>query len=206
MTADLNNLVRLKKPQIQPAAEVLTLAFQDYPLYTYFIPDASERKNKLRYLHEYCIRYSVLYGEVYATSPNLEGIAAWLPPRVYMTLWRKIRSGGFLLMFKLGTGVISRKRYFDHHISSIHKHHAPLPHWYLFYLAVAPMFQGKGYASTLLKPMFTRIDKEHLPCYVETEQERNVSIYQHYGFKVVEEGIIPGTEICLWAMLREKSS
>ncbi len=207
MIADLNNLVRLKEPQIKPAAEMLGRAFQDDPLFTHFFPDASERKSKLPYIFKFLIRYGVWYGEVYATSPNLEGVAVWLPPeKADMTLRRMIWSGDFSILFNLGMKFISRQRSITDYILSIHKRHAPFRHWFLQSIGVDPMFQGKGYAGTLLKAMFARIDQEHLPCYLETQNEKNVSIYQHYGFKVVEEFAIPGTEFSNWAMLREKSS
>jgi len=57
-----------------------------------------------------------------------------------------------------------------------------------------------------VKAVLSRIDEEHLPCYLDTEEEENVPLYQRYGFRVVEELIIPDTDIRLWAMLREKSS
>jgi len=206
MITGLDKLVRLQKPQVKPAGEMSARAFQDYPLYNYLMPDASERRNRLHYLLEFLIRYGVLYGEAYATSPGLEGVAVWLPPeKSRMTLWRAIRSGGFSIIFKLGMKFISRQWGINDYMSSVHEHRAPFPHWYLFVLAVDPVLQGKGYAGNLLRAMLARIDEEHLPCYVETEREENVSMYQHYGFKVVEEGIIPGTEIGLWAMLRESS-
>jgi hypothetical protein len=54
----------------------------------------------------------------------------------------------------------------------------------------------------LLKPMFSRIDKEGLPCFLETQAEKNVALYEHLGFRVVEEGIVPGSGVKSWAMLR----
>jgi predicted GNAT family N-acyltransferase len=51
--------------------------------------------------------------------------------------------------------------------------------------------------------MFARLDKEKLPCFLETQSEKNVKIYKRYGFRVVEKGAIPDTEIPHWAMLRE---
>lgn len=204
MATDLSALVRLTKAQVKPAAEMMARAFQDYPLFVYFLPDASERKKKSTYDFQSLIGYGLLYGEVYATSPNLEGVAVWLPSgKVSMTLWRNIRSGRLFMLFRLGIKFFLKHRSFGDYISSIHKRHAPFPHWTLQLLGVDPVYQGKGYASTLLKPMLARIDRENLPCYVETHNERNVPIYQHLGFKVVEEGIIPGTEVTNWAMLRE---
>jgi len=79
MVSNLSNLVRVKKSHIKPVAEMLARAYQDDPLYAYFIPDASERRIKLPYFLQFLIRYNVLYGEFYATSTNLEGIVGWLP-------------------------------------------------------------------------------------------------------------------------------
>lgn len=202
-----DNLVRLTKAQVKQAGEMFARVFQDYPLLTYVIPDATERENISHVFFEVLVRYGVLYGEVYAISSNLEGVAMWLPSeKADMTLWRMIRCGVFSLLFKLGKKAISRIKSYSDYAFSMHKRHAPFRHWYLSFIGVDPMFQGKGYASTMLRTMFTRIDQEHLPCYLETHNEKNVSIFQHYGFKIVEEDVIPGTEINHWAMLREKSS
>lgn len=203
MRVTLNNLFRLTKVQIKPAAQVCVRAFQDDPLFVCFIPDACQRKNKLFYLFQFSIRYGLLYGEVYATSPNLEGVAVWLSSEI--SLWRAIRSGGMSLFFKLGWKTISRMRPVMKHIFSIHRSYVSFPHWYLFLIGVDPAFQGKGYARSLLRAMLDRIDQEHLPCYLETENQNNLSIYRRYGFKVIKDVIIPGTKLHHWLMLREKS-
>lgn len=105
MTNDLSTLVRLGKPDIKPAAKVLARAFQEHPIFVYSIPDASKRRDKLHHVFEKGVRYGVLYGEVYATSPNLEGVAILLPAETAdMTLWRLIRVGMLFLFFRLGGG------------------------------------------------------------------------------------------------------
>lgn len=207
MTNDLGSLVRLKKSHIKPASQVLARAFHDYPIFVYFVPDASRRRDRLHYLFRYLVLYGILYGEVHATSPNLEGVAIWLPsPESDLTAWRMIRSGSFALLFQFGWEVISRQLPVADFLSSIQKRNAPSRHWFLQTIGVDPAFQGKGHASTLLKPMFARIDAENLTCYLDTEDENNVSIYQHYGFRVVEQAIIPGTDVTVWAMLRDSQS
>jgi len=203
MATDPNCLFRLGKAYVKPAADTLGRAFQNDPLLTYFIPDACERKSKSVHIIQCYIRYGVLYGEVYATSRNLEGVAVWIPSeKVDMTKWRAIRTGWPALYFKLGKSSVTRLSQVDESISSMYSRHAPFPNLYLQWLGVDPVFQGKGYASTLLEPVFARIDREHLPCYVETQNIKNVPMYQHFGFKIVEETIIPGTEIRHWAMIR----
>ena len=90
-----------------------------------------------------------------------------------------------------------------HYPDSVHKRHAPFPHWYLQAIGVEPRLHGKGYASKLLKGKFERFDREGLACYLETQNEENISMYEHYGFEVVEEYFLPNTSFNNWAMLRK---
>ena len=204
MVVNVNNPVRLTRAQVKPAAEMMARAFHDDPGSVYFFPDVSERKNKLPYIFQLLIRYGLLYGEAYATSPNLEGVAVWLPSeKVHRTLWGSIRSGSLSLLFKVGRNTVDKGRSFGEYVSSIRKRRAPFRYWYLLLLGVDPVYEGKGYASILLRAMFARIDKKRLPCYLETATEKNVAIYQHHGFRVVEEGKVLGSEVTIWAMLRK---
>ena len=40
-------------------------------------------------------------------------------------------------------------------------------------------------------------------CYLETNKECNISMYEHFGFKLMERGKIPGTDVEHIAMYRE---
>ena len=205
MAADLNNLVRLTKSQVKAASEVLDRAFEDYPLHVAFIPDESERKKKSRYFLEIFIRYGILYGEVYATSPKLEAVAVWVTSeKADFTMWRMIRSGILPYIFRVGRKTISRMMSVGDYLISIHKRYAPFPHLYAWYIGVDPKFQGKGYGRTLIEVMLARADSEQLPCYGETHTEESVALWEHYGFKVICETVILGTEVKHWAMLRDK--
>ena len=94
MSADLSSPIRLTKSQVKEASEVLDLAFENYPLHIALIPDEYERKRKSRYFLEVAIRYGILYGEVYATSPKLEAVSIWLPSeKADFAIWKMIRSG-----------------------------------------------------------------------------------------------------------------
>lgn len=204
MIADLNNLLRLEKSQVRAASEVLSRAFHDDPLFSSFIPDPLQRKKKLHYLLETMVHYSVSYGEVYATSPNFEGVAVWLPfDKVEMTLWRGIRNGGLSIIFNLGLRSTFRQLSVSDLMSSRHKRHITSPHWYLYLLGVEPELQGKGYASKLVKAMLDRTDHEGLACYLDNTNEKNLTMYQRYGFRVIEEYEVPKTGVSIWAMLKE---
>ena len=207
MGTDLKDLVRLNKLHIKPAAEVLTQAFRNYPLLQYSFPDKLERERIAPYFFQYILSYGIRYGETYATSPNLEGVAVWLTSDNYpMTFWRSIRSVPLSIIFGFGRAGGRKMRYTGEYIDMVHKRLAPFKHWFLQTIGVDPQFQGKGYAGKLLRAMFTKIDEEGLPCYLETLDETNVRLYEHFGFKVIEKSAIPETKLTNWAMLREKSS
>ena len=152
------------------------------------------------------LRIGIHYGEVYTTSPSLEGLAMWTlagdPRHSDVTLWRVIRHGGLLLPFTLGRGAILRHISASNFVLKICKRIVPFRHWHLQLLGVDPGCHGSGHASALLRPMLARIDEEHLPCYLDTQNERNVALYRHFGFEVADEGIIPNTQLRTWAMLR----
>jgi len=202
---DLNNLIRITKTRSKAAAEVLYLAFEDYPLHVVFIPDESERKKKSRYFLDFFIRYGIAYGEVYATSPKLEAVAMWLPSeKADFTMWRMIQCGLLSYIFRIGIKTISRMMSVGDEVTSIHKRYVPFRHLYGWYIGVNPEFQGKGYGRILIEAMLARADSEQLPCYGETHTEENVTLWGRYGFKVICETVIPGTEVKHWAMLRDK--
>ena len=94
-------------------------------------------------------------------------------------------------------------KFIGEYIDSVHMRLAPFKHWYLCILGVDPRFQGKGYAGKMVRAMLARIDKEGVPCFLETMTEKNVSIYEHLGFRVLEKSAIPKTNLTNWAMLRD---
>jgi GNAT superfamily N-acetyltransferase len=85
-----------------------------------------------------------------------------------------------------------------------HKQYADFFNWYLYPIGVNPDHQGCGYAGLLLRSKLEEIDKQYMPSYLETHKEKNVSLYQHFGYETVETGIITGTDLTFWAMLRKK--
>ena len=87
-------------------------------------------------------------------------------------------------------------------VDNLHRRLVPYPHWYLQIIGVDPAYQGQGFSSRLLRPVLERIDRERMPCFLETNTEKNVAIYRRFGFEVVSEDKLPGTEVTSFAMLR----
>ncbi|MFC1899443.1 GNAT family N-acetyltransferase [Chloroflexota bacterium] len=110
------------------------------------------------------------------------------------------------MALKVGIKPFRKLQAMDKYIERKHKELAPNEHWYLALLAVDPKYQGQGYASRLLNEMLSDIDEEDLLCNLETDNDKNVSMYQHFGFIVVDEFIVPGTKEKVVAMLRKSKA
>jgi ribosomal protein S18 acetylase RimI-like enzyme len=88
-------------------------------------------------------------------------------------------------------------------VDDLHRRLVPYVHWYLQIIGVDPAYQGQGFSSRLLRPVLERIDRERMPCYLETNSGKNVAIYRRSGFELVSEDKMPGTELTVFAMLRK---
>ena len=197
-------IIRLQKVHIKPVSQMLAWAFNDNPTSSYMYPDALERDAKLPYAYEAPLRYGMRYGEAYVTSNQIEGASVWLPrDKASMSFWGMLLSRAIWPGLKMGREAGRKIDYLSKNLDRKREELAPFEHWYLILLGVNPRYQGKGYASKLLRGMLLRTDEMGVPCYLETETEKNVSMYQHFGFKVIDEFNVPETKVKLWVMLRE---
>lgn len=208
MRNDLDNLFKLTPDYVEKAIKVAGSAFQDDPIMVYVYPDEEERKENAQYGFYMLYRYGIKYGLTYATSKNLEGITIWLPPdKIYPSTWTMMKMGGFYTMRKVGLKIKAMKRSLAvfKYEEERHKELVPYDHWYFQNIAVKPEEQGKGYGGLLISTLLKAIENDGLAVYVETNTEKAMSIYQKYGFEILEHNIIPDTNIPLWCMLRKPS-
>ncbi len=203
---NLDYFFKLTPDYLKKLCKIAGRAFQDDPTTIFTYPDEKERREKLQYGFRMIYNYGIRHGVTYAISENLEGFIVWLPyDKVYPSTWTMMRYGGFYAMRKVGLKLRAMKRSMTvfNYMETRHKELAPFEHWYLQNIAVTPEEQGKGYGSQLLTAMYQKIDSEGLPIYLETNQEQNLPFYQKHGFEVLEQVIIPDTDVPLWCMLRK---
>ena len=203
----MDSLFQLKRSQVKPAAKMLARAFENNPVCIAFFPDSNKRVKQNYHLMKNSIRYCMRFGEVYTTSPKLEGISLWQledsrEEQQDKPISLSINWFNFVLAVALGKSLKKVHSLYDY-VYKTHFTLLPSRHWYFSVIGVDPNFQGKGFASSLIKPMLARIDKEQLGCYLDTNNEKNVGLYQHFGFKVLKKYQIPGTNVINWSMLRE---
>jgi GNAT superfamily N-acetyltransferase len=199
----MHSIRLLKEHQVQSAVNTLSSAFQEDPLYRFIIPDARVRSTFLQLFFAFRVRYGMKFGEVQCTSEHCEGVAIWIPfQSVKMTYPRIIRGGGLSVLRAVDAGI--RKKLFElQEFAEDARERISGPYWHLAPIAVHPAHQVQGLASLLIRSMLARLDREQSACTLETQNSRNVVLYERYGFKTVSEGLMPGSDVHHWLMLRD---
>jgi ribosomal protein S18 acetylase RimI-like enzyme len=197
------HLYRLQKRDIRKADAVLTDAFRNDPLWSRVFNGSGT--SQLRGLFEVPVRYCLRYGEVYATSENLEDIITWIPGDLAdMPVWRLIRSGGLWSGLKLAVKLYSKLGPVFKPIENDRKENMKgSPFIYLPALGVASEFQGQGFGGKLLRALISESEQARIPIYLETESEGNVRLYERFGFETVKQINLPLINLPIWEMIRK---
>jgi GNAT superfamily N-acetyltransferase len=181
---------------------VCTRAFARAPHIQYFFQGGNRRWSDAEAFFRLRIRYGLLFGEVYTPSPDLEGLAVWLPAkRASMTAWREVLAGGMRLYRTVGADAVARMIRLSRHNEQLRHQVMPARHWMLSILAVDPKHQRKGLASALIGPMLARLDRERIPCYAETTEAALLPFYERQGFRAGASSTVPGTGLEVWPLV-----
>jgi GNAT superfamily N-acetyltransferase len=143
------------------------------------------------------------YGQVY-TTPDVAGIAIWLPPgQTQTTTWRYILSGYLRVPAMMGLPEFLKGLRNDGQLREVHGEIMQMPHWYLWALAVPPDRQRKGIGTALLRHGILRAQRQELPCYLETHDPDNLPFYRREGFDLVRTVQVTGSAVGMWCLVRE---
>ena len=198
------SLLRLKPSETKKASHLLARALYDYPLFCSLLPDPQQRTQHLPILTGYLVRAGMLYGSVYTTSPNMEGVAVWLPPQTKVSLLELLfRVGVITCPYHFGFKAFQGIWNYVQHIEDISQRYINGDYWYLQVIGIDYPYQRQGYGQHLIRPMLAQFSQQQIPCCLDTEEESTVNYYQRYGFKVVDASPIPGTNNTCWFMLKE---
>jgi len=197
-------LYRLGKKELNKAAEILGKAYMENPALHYMIPEKEKLRKKIKELFKVQLRLRFQKGEIYASSPNLEGVIAWECSDNFETTFIKLlKAGGLSLILKIGIAATKRVLSVVEFYDSLHLQHMKNPHWLLGPFGVDPPYQGKGIGGSMLRTFFEIADNSQFPIYLYTDKEKNYMMYLHMGFQLVEKAIYPDGNFPLWFMIRQ---
>jgi hypothetical protein len=182
-------------------ADKFSRAMYNDPLHEYFFPDSATRQKKIYSMYYFMVKMNYL--KAHRTSEACEGIILWEKPFEHgLKVSTKDFIIGSTLFIKVGLSSLSKMVKYQKWSERLKKKSISDPFWYLSVVIVDPAYQGKGYASSLIRPILAIADESDHRVYLETQNVDNVPIYEKYGFRTVSAQIIPGTNIMHFIMIR----
>ncbi len=191
-------ILPIAEKDIAAASRVLSDAFMNDPLQQYVFPDAAERREKSPAHFEAVIRYGWLFGQVH-TTPDMQGIAVWLPPgHTEVTPEKAEKAGLGNLPVILGEAAADRFFGVMDFLDPFHSEDAAQPHWYTMVIGVHPSFCGQGYGRALMQAVIKKAAAEGTAVYLETAGPSNIPFYRSLGFTLLRELTDPASGLPLW--------
>jgi hypothetical protein len=192
--------VRLPLEHLGEAAAVMGRAIVDDPLLVYLMPDARERAAGAFPMMRMFLRIGLTHGEVWVTPPPIAGVACWLlPAHLSVTESDRDAAGWSEVVAVWGSEVAARYRAF---LGDMGRHRfaragAALAAHLARRRAGAA---GAGHRRCPRARDDPRADAQGMACWLFTFTPRNVPIYEHLGFHVTLDTILPSSGLRLWAM------
>jgi GNAT superfamily N-acetyltransferase len=192
----MDDIISVKKDEHKLIGEIIGESFADDPV------------NKWIYNNSHAlIRCQILAakklylkkGFGHRTHAGIGG-TLWLSPQTknYIALWNSLDIACEMIKGD-GFRALRRDMLVDDAMSAARP---SIPHYYLYAIGVRPGHQGQGIGSRLLKEGLRVVDDAHMPAYLESSNDANVSLYERYGFEVTDV-LKPGNGCPpLWLMWR----
>ena len=192
----------VQEKDLDRLAEVAADAYRDYPLHNWLTKGKYDALSS-RLIMQISLKTMTEDAVIYADSGEMNGFAVWLPFGFSGSKTLPfLMNGGLRLILYAGVSIIGRLLTYETYAMNLKKKFTDNYDWYLYNLSIRKEAQGKGIASKLMRPMLQFCDDERMVAYLETNKETNVGLYQHYGFGLMKEELIPGTPVMHYAMVR----
>jgi len=192
---------QLKKADIQQASKIFAVAMFNDDLHAWFFPEAKTRLQKLENLYRFMLQSKLKHS--YKVSINMEGFCIWEKPDEHqstITLYNIYY--GSSLIYKIGLNGLFRMIRYQIWSTKIRNSLIIDKYWYLAVVTVSPEFQGKGFASKMIKPFLENATNMGEAVYLETQNIQNVPIYEKYGFNLIASKELGKTGITQYCMMK----
>ena len=158
----------------------LALAFCSDPLLRWMFPSSADYFANIIETFDVFAGHSI-DGDCCLITSAFEGAAMWLAPGAETDedavgeTFAKIFSNDFLP--KVNEILATMDSYHPHDENC----------WYLPLIGVDPGHQNKGVGAALMKHMTEKLDDEGAMAYLESSNQKNISLYLRHGFEVIGE-------------------
>lgn len=194
---------QLTLSDIEPMAQALANSFSEDLLVSFILPNPKTRVKTIAKFFRAVGRLNIRAGSAFGIGEPLQGVAVWnFPDKPEASATPKDLLAFLPVLFSSYTIGVRRARAILGQLDANHKKYAPEPHFYLDNLGVLASARGQGLSSKLIRPFLEMADSQNVIAYTDTVTKPNVSLYQHFGFELVEENLIADTGITTYALRR----
>ena len=197
-------VTQLNAGHIKGAVDVLSRAFDEDPVFTFYLYDPRRRKFAYRPFFGDFIRSNLRFGHVYVALMGQRVVAAsiWRSPGAgEATPKERFQSFVATLAVRIFFPKTAKGLFQGFH--AMHALHPKEPFWYLGCVGVDTDLQGKGIGTRLLEPVLDLADRTNTLCYLETPFPRDIAFYRRLGFEIASESHPFVGAPTVWIMTRE---
>jgi len=204
MTTASPTVSRATRSEADIVGATLADAFRDDPVFEFLVPaDAKGREVRLVTFFTSMARTYLRRDKHVYVGGEGRGAALWSPPGSWRLPPSEIVRETPASIKAFGRGLPKALRL----LTQVEGLHPKEPHhWYLGYLGTRCDSQGQGVGSAMLREVLAQADDTRMPAYLESSNERNLTLYERHGFRVVEEIKALGTGPSIWRMWRDPQS
>jgi ribosomal protein S18 acetylase RimI-like enzyme len=201
MTTASPTVQRATRSQEDLLAATLADAFSDDPVLAFLIPpDMSDRDARIAAFFGSMIRSYLRRDKHVFVADEGRGAALWGPPGHWRLPPAEIVRETRASIKAFGRNLPRALRV----LTQIEGLHPKEPnHWYLAFLGTRCDSQGMGIGSAMLREVLAQADDTQTPAYLESSNERNLTLYERHGFRVVEEIKLLDVGPSMWRMWRD---
>ncbi len=190
---DSQKLYRVQKEDLPKLERMLNVCFAQDPLYKTLIPDPEVRKHLMPELFHCDMDEFFETCEIFADSEELNGLLVVSdeaePYNIFKFYFSEakatLETDAYLIKedpsFKTFRNFIKGEDYLNSSwTGQLHEKNR----LHIIYLAVDPDKQHHGIADKLINEAIAYADSHNLMISLETHNEKNVEMYEHFGFKL----------------------
>jgi len=174
-------MIQADKTHKEKVIEILSECFEKNKTVNWIVKQDSKRKERIKNLMEYSFEACIDAGQIYLTE-DVTGVIICsnsddkLPilEEAYLTIHFVLKVTGIE-----GIGRALRR---EKYINQFHPKDEEFI--YIWFIGLEKTEQGRGVGSAMLQEVINRSNREKLPVYVETSNDRSLNFYKRHGFEM----------------------
>ena len=176
-------------------------AFRDDPVIGWLIPfDVPRRDERMVTFFSSMARSYLRRGKHVTLAGDGMGAALWSAPGSWALPMTEVARESGAAIRAFGSNLLRALRV---QLEVESEHPKDPKHWYLGYLGVRCDHQGQGVGSLILREVLDEADATGTPAYLESSNERNLTLYERHGFVVTTSYPALGRGPTIWRMWRD---